>query len=358
MELFVALDDEPEHDGPYLPSSQSQPQSLPRASQEARFVAVTANTKHLSDVFAVIPPVSREAVITITLEGLRIYAELEHRLSNLLVTVDSTVFRQFQLTPPLASIKLQLDVSLIALALLSVPNDPDGKHTCIFSYEGIGMPFIIEFEDNLMTERIELHTYVHDIDDGPNVLGIDRSRLHFDITLDLKTFTALLESLHLVGTTEVSMNISNTPEHDIRYQLTGGNHNSLFFVSKSPIGLMKLIYPGMPTVLERVDIYDDSDNPSLITSRVLLLYSFKQLGQILKAVRLSSKCKLLKDYHGVLLLQLLCRNQSHATLMTYNLVELLNVEIVYNDEPIPVLEHSDHEYEVERGPAFDTPIFL
>lgn len=359
MELFVALDDEPEQDGPYLPSSQLPHSQPPSASQEARFVAATTTTRHLADVFGLITPVSKEAVITIGNDGMRIYAELEHRLSNLLVTVDSTVFRQWQLTPPNATLKLQLDISLIALALLSVPNDPEGKHTCIFSYDGLGSPFVIEFDDNLISERIEMHTYVHDIDDGSHVLGIDRSRVHFEITLDLKTFTALLESLHNVGTTEVSLNISNTPETDIRHQLTGGNHNSLFFVSKGPIGLMKVIYPGMPTVLERVDIYDDSDNPTPITSQVLLLYSFKQLGQILKAVRLSSKCKLVKDYRGVLLLQLLCRNQSNATLMTYNLVELSNVEIVYDDEPMVTVEpHSDQEYEIERGPAFDTPIFL
>lgn len=325
------------------PELQNYPASQSYSS-EVRFRANTTRIKHLAEMFSTIPDLSPQCLIIINSDGVMLIAETPSRVCNATIALDQALFSTYTLEPVTESMKLQVDSQLVAQAFASVPDTLNPDLTCTISYDGLGWPLVVEFNDLLISERLEFATYVIDVSDPASLISVDRHHTHFEIMLNLAIFTTCLQDLHHLQTSEVALNISNTPSTDIRQQVTGGDHNSLYFVSKGPIGLSKVIYPGLSTILERVDIFDhDSDEDplqsstqQLIKSRVRSLYLFSHLARVIKAVKLSSKCKLVKDYRGVLLIQLLCRHQSQSTVVTFNIVEQLaddaDDELVYHDE--------------------------
>lgn len=344
-------------------NSQDSDESQHIEAYTSSFSGSTNQITHLTDVFSSITTISPQALMIIKPTGISIYAEYNH-ISNVQLNLDPSLFNSYSFLVRDENdrvvgedeagdqeLRLGIDISLISDAFQSVTQykPKPGKSTnaeainCYFTYKGDGHPLVIEFEDDLMSEKLEFLTFYVDIsypydkeDDGE--LVINYNEVQFELILKSDVFTNLLADLHQINTLDLFICISNeiktlgknrraTNQSRIKF-----TDNQLNFISKGPIGHLKLIYPSEKTILEKLLIYgkNSNDDMSPINTSLISCYNFANFFHIYKAVRLSSKCKIIKDLNGVLSIQLLCMNSnlvSYAgTLITFNMLEVSGID--------------------------------
>lgn len=303
------------------------------------FTACTSQIQHIADVLSAIATINAQAIMMIRPGGITIYTESNH-VCNAQLTIESSLFSNYSCSHEM---QLGVDVLLISECFLSV-TPPVAKKTaktaadsvtCYITYHGEGHPLVIEFEDKLVSEKLEFLTFYLDMnlpEDQDEHLVINHSEIQYDLILRSEVFANLLTDLQQIGTTDLIVNVLN------EFQSLGAtNHirfykNDLNFVSHGPIGHLKLIYPSEKTVLERIQIFEkDSDLMVPVNSSVSSCYKFAIFSKIIRAVKLSTKCKLLKDLSGVLSVQLLCKNYQMTgylgTLITFHMLESESEEI-------------------------------
>lgn len=331
----------------FLPSS-------PAESLLLAFTATTTHVAHLADVFSAVTAISPQALVIVSHKSLIVYAEHNH-ICNVQLTVEPSLFSSFVFTgSENDDLRLSVDASLVSNALAAaVPSSVKPKTgpnsssadavTCYISYKGEGHPLVVEFEDALMSERVEFLTFYTDIiypydpvEDGPadnyNLI-VSHNEIQAEVILKSDVFANLLLDLQQINTTDVYIYISN----ELRY--LGGDKrsnvsfvdNQLNFISRGPIGHLKLIYPTEKSILEKLNVYEkqvDSEYDDMHPTNASLVacYNFLTFIRIFRAVKLSTKCKIMKDLSGVLSLQLICKNTRMATypgtLITFNLLEV------------------------------------
>lgn len=411
------------------------------------FTASTNQISHLADVFSSITSINSQALMIITTNGISIYSEYNH-ICNVQLSIDPSLFGTYNLYSEnsetsqgtIEELRLGVDIGLISESfsaatssnvskkVKSTTNNGNGASTnssvdeimCYITYNGEGHPLVIEFEDNLMSEKIEFLTFYLDIaypydsntqdeDEDENYnLTINHSEIQFEIILKSDVFTNLLKDLQQINTIDLFMYVSNemrqlgkNRQKVNKTQKHGPSFldKQLNFISKGPIGHLKLIYPNEKTILEKLLIYgrDDKEKDAEmkpINTSLISCYDFGNFSKIFKAVKLSFKCKIMKDLSGVLFIQLLCKNpllkNYSGTLITFNILETATVvdklensslenesiqlNSIFDDEsyeyikdynektrgkaPIPNVQPMDiEEYEdldVEKGTAFPT----
>ncbi|KAK6456665.1 repair protein Rad1/Rec1/Rad17-domain-containing protein [Scheffersomyces xylosifermentans] len=394
--------------GLFLSSQESEPSqtqlnngisqsSIHQNSQRTHsFNASTTQIAHLADVFSAVTALSSQALMIIKPTGIRIYSEYNH-VSNVLLTVDPSLFSSYnfflkdhqtgQSSPSIsqlteesmgAELRLGVDISLVSDSFASVAsslgiskskpksgatttnthtsttNPVSDSVTCYITYEGEGSPLVIEFEDNLMSEKIEFLTFYTDLvypyddvdDDEEEHLVISHNDIQFELILRSDVFTNLLQDLQQISTLDLYIYLSNERRQlgsttAKRGRIRGPSlmDNQLNFISKGPIGHSKLIYPNERTILEKLLIFgrnDPNDDPKPVNTSLISCYNFLNFIKIFRAVKMSSKCKILKDFNGVLSIQVLCKNQQlpnyAGTLITFNMLEVSTVvNEIYND---------------------------
>ena len=117
-------------------------------------------------------------------------------------------------------------------------------------------------------------------------LGIDYERVEMEAMVRSDVLTNILLDLWQIDTE----NLFIYTEAD-----------TLTFISNGPIGTSKLIFPNDKDVLEKLEISGDK-------RYVVSQFSYETFYRIFRAVRLSSKCKLIKDAHGCFLSSCCARN--------------------------------------------------
>lgn len=366
------------------------------------FTSATSQVSHLAETLGAVANICSQALLIISPTGITIYGEYNH-IVNVQLTLDPSLFRVYNFYTPQNDsqlvadmeydsadpddheLRLCVNIDAIAETFASVlgslpPNtkksdsgNSDGKSlvdgsngvVCYISYNGEGHPLVVEFEDSLLTERVEFFTFYSemyypyaDIDEDnddaelPYRLVVDHNKVQYEIIVKSDVLYNILQDLDKINTEELFVFISNErrklgyrdplnqqpllPESNISFI-----DNQLNFISKGPIGFLKLLYPNDRTVLEKLIIYEQHDvvamdglmsvrelkkvNSSLITS-----YKFDTFIKVLPAVRLSSKCKIMKDFNGILSVQLLCKNPKlpnySGSLITFNMLELATMD--------------------------------
>lgn len=336
----------------FIPSS-PDPKSPVLSSQHGdtnlRFSASSIQVGHIADVLGAIASVHHQALIIINDTGMTLYSEYNHIL-NAQLTIDASLFSVFELSSPNGAtcanreLRLGIDVLLIsdsfaAAASATLPRNK-GMGTgstsetvvCYMRYDGEGCPLIIEFEDRLISEQIEFNTFYIEMDypydtlslqrktEGHELL-INRDIIQFEVILKGDLLSNLLQDLQNLNTEELYMQVSNQAKG-----IMGIQKNELNFFSKGSIGYLKLIFPNGKTMLEKLEIFaQGADGPVPTTGSVLSCLNFLPLVKILKAVKMSSKCKIMRDTSGVLSFQLLCRKPTGlnypGTLVAFNMLE-------------------------------------
>lgn len=119
--------------------------------------------------------------------------------------------------------------------------------------------------------------------------------------------------------------------------------NTLNFISNGPIGTSKLIFPNDKSILEKLEINNPNKN------YVILQFNFETFFKVFKSVKLSSKCKIIKDLNGCFSVQLLCKNlpltKYSGTLITINMMELNHDEFMVSW----ILNDTQEEQELQES---------
>lgn len=397
-QLFLTSSQVSDHEAPY--QGKKNPIS---------FTASTNQIPHLADVFSSISSINSQAMMIISAKGITIYTEYNHIL-NVQLTVDPALFTIYNFyseaegdideeTGEEEELRLGVDISLIADSFNAATTSTSklggvggvGSSTstnndnviCYITYNGEGHPLIIEFEDRLMSEKIEFLTFYLDIvypydtsdsqdpDNDNYGLTLNHSEIQFELILKSDVFANLLQDLSQINTVDLYIFVSNkwrklgessksahTRDNDTNnHKSYSFVDNQLNFISKGIIGHLKLLYPNNKAILEKLIIYGrkytkdameraqlddlglegfDENRMKPINASLITCYNFLNFIKIFKAVKLSTKCKIMKDLAGILSIQLLCKNARLAnypgTLITFNLLEISTMNSNYDDE--------------------------
>lgn len=361
----------------FVPSSPNFSQLRDEDSlQSFLFAASTTHVAHLAEALNAITAVGNYAIMIIADNGITFYTDYNHIL-NVQLTIDASLFSSYHAKGgdlPEKSVHLGINAQLLsdacsAAAATTLPRAKTGTKAtatlpdpvvCYLKYEGEGFPLVVGFEDRLMSEQIEFATFKLDFeypydDDAQEShnLVVDYSQLRFDVILKSDIFGNLLQDLQNLNTENLYMFVSNE---------TKKGPSLVHFVSKGAIGYLKLLYPSEPTLLQKVEVFErDEIDPIPTEASVLSCLNFLPFIKILRAVKLSSKCKIMKDFHGVFSVQLLCRNLSTAasypgTLITFNMLEkTVAPETGQSDLEIQdIFDDNDCQHVKEYDPAAST----
>lgn len=315
----------------FVPSTQvllSQPQTV-------SFAASTPHVTHLAEVLHALAAIDRYTLLNISAEGVSFFSEQNHIL-NALANVDASLFSTYDFdAPDLLDLLLGIDVAVLSdlFAAAASASTPKTKNTagsaatlvesvmCYIKYEGMGNPLIVEFEDRLMVELLEFSTFALDIEnpyvnqaEGHESRGliVDSSKQQFEVIMKGDIFANMLQDIEALDSEELYMFVSSEDSDDL-----------LSFVSKCALGYLKFIYPSDKASLQKLEI--SADNLGLSRSSVVSALNFHLFIKIIRAVKQSIKCKMLKDSDGVISVQLLCKNVNCAgypgTMITFNMLE-------------------------------------
>lgn len=336
----------------FIPSSPDSSQhDSQKHTSNLSFVASTSQVVHLAESVAAITSVSSQALMILNECGITFYAEYNHIL-NVQLTIDASLFSSFSLSDgqesqncPNRELRLGVDLQLVgdalaAAAATTLPRARNGQKgasmaesvMCYIKYYGEGSPLLVEFEDRLMSEVIEFdtfyyeHEYPYDAQPTQNEqaseLLVNHERVALEIILKSDVLANLLADLQQLNTQELHLYASNLRPRG-KVVVT----NQLNFLSKGAIGYLKLSYPNAKTMLEKLDTFRLANGSMTETSdSIVTSFNFLPFLRIIKAVRLSSRCKMMKDLSGVFSVQLLCRNTQVSnypgTLITFNMLEM------------------------------------
>lgn len=317
---------------------------------EDSFTASTTQIAHLSDIFQSLVSINNQAIIRIKETGIAIYSSYNHTF-NVNVNIDPLLFSIYSITGE--EFTLGVDLSLIGECFTSVASTLkfEKSVTCYLNYQGEGSPLVIEFEDTYILEKLEFYTYIIELGMEDDNLGIDYERVEMEAMVKSDVLTNILLDLWQIDTE----NLFIYAEAD-----------TLTFISNGPIGTSKLIFPNDKDVLEKLEISGDK-------RYVVSQFSYETFYRIFRAVRLSSKCKLIKDAHGCFSIQLLCKKLPlsgySGTLVTINMMELNHDEFMIGwieEQEKPVLFTSFKKVEVQSSVvdkrnvsgAVEVPLFL
>lgn len=354
---------------------------------QASFSGSTNQIIHIADVLAAITTILALALMIIRPEGITLYAEYNH-VCNVQLNIDPSLFTSFSFlvrdnhdnavqdddTDRPSEMRLGVDISLISDAFHSVASSmrkPNANNydksaldnvTCYLTYRGDGHPLVIEFEDKYMNEKLEFLTFYLDItypydEDEEDLLIINYNEVQFELMLKSDVFANLLGDLQQINTVDMFIYLCNevktlgsrraTAKSNIKFM-----DNQLNFISNGPIGHLKLIYPAEKTILEKMLIFGkEGGEMKPINTSLVSCYNFTNFNKILKAVKLSSKCKILKDLNGVLSIKLLCKNpylSNYAgTLITFNMLEVASIvddNAATSDSINNIFDDTSYEY--------------
>lgn len=331
----------------FIPSSPDNSHSSQNHALNLSFVASTSQVVHLAECLTAITSVSSQALMILNESGITLYAEYNHIL-NVQLTIDSSLFSSYSLSDGHTTqasqnneLRLGIDAQLVgdafgAASSSSLPRAKAGQKVemvmCYIKYYGEGSPLIIELEERLMSEVIEFDTFYYDHDypydaqstqyENSSELLVNHERILLQIILKSDVLANLLRDLHHLNTQELYLYASNNRP---RGKVVATNQ--LNFLSKGAIGYLKLSYPNAKTMLEKLEIFQlTNGSMTEIHDSILTTFNFLPFLKIIKAVSMSTRCKMMKDMSGVFCVQLLCRNVQVSnypgTLITFNMLEM------------------------------------
>lgn len=369
------------------------------------FSASTTEILHLADIFSAVTTINTVALMIIRSSGIIIFSEYNH-ICNVQLTIDPSLFQIYNFysnnssqTDP-EELRFGVDISLISEAFQSVVGassikkpkvESDNNNRikdsvlCYMSFNHASGRFIVEFEDSLINEKIEFFTFYSDTiypydnfgsssEEKNSELIVSHDEIQYELMMKSDVLYLLLQDLQKINTAELYLYVSNeykvlgSKKHE--NILNGTNKgpkfvdNQLNFISRGPIGFLKLIYPNEKTILEKLLIFekDDSSNINEVHTSLISSFNFSIFIRTFKAVKLSSKCKMLKDFRGVLSIQLLCKNSNSSysgTLIKFNMLESLtqtNEEVylennvgvylndIFDDDAYDYIKHYDKPF--------------
>ncbi|GAV47730.1 hypothetical protein ZYGR_0I00260 [Zygosaccharomyces rouxii] len=164
------------------------------------------------------------------------------------------------------------------------------------SYNGPGTPLQLIFEDSLISESVEYHTYhVSSLDTIG--LKLDRDQVLFECIVKGDVLYSAIKDLKEIGCRGCC----------IFAKIDEDGENTFALLSKSQLGFSRIKLPSSRSILEKLEVYD-GDSTSLVYDKpVLGFFDFNSFDKIRQSTKVASKVLLRMDVHGLLSVNILSR---------------------------------------------------
>lgn len=190
--------------------------------------------------------------------------------------------------------KLCVKINHILDSVSVVNKNLDDIVECILSYDGSGSPFVLTFEDSMISERVEYSTFMTKELDSSG-LELDRQHIIFECILKGDVIYAALRDFKEIGCKDIY----------IYATATQNGENTLAFISRSQLGLSKIKFPSNRTVLEKLEIFENDSATRCFGAPVIGYFSFSSFDKIRMSTKIASKILLRMDVHGILSVNIL-----------------------------------------------------
>ncbi|GCF00009.1 cell cycle checkpoint protein rad17 [Zygosaccharomyces mellis] len=174
-------------------------------------------------------------------------------------------------------------------------NTEDALESTI-SYNGPGTPLQLIFEDPLITESVEYHTYHVSSFDSMG-LKLDRDQVLFECIIKGDVLYSAIKDLKEIGCRGCC----------IFAKLDEDRENTFALLSKSQLGFSRIKLPSSRSILEKLEVYDGDSTTLVYDKPVLGFFDFNSFDKIRQSTKVASKVLLRMDVHGLLSVNILSR---------------------------------------------------
>lgn len=268
-------------------------------NQQILFSASTVHLEHITTALNCLTPfgLKDDVLIIIDKDGLS-FARQNNRIISIQLFLSKELFLTYSYNPkpedPDSHTKVCLKINHILDSISVVSRDKDDVVECTLSYNGEGSPFVLIFEDSVITEKVEYSTYLlRDWD--ITGLELERDAINLECMMKGEVLYSALQDLKEIGCKECYIYAKSSLD---------GKH-IFAIVSKSQLGLSKILLPSERTILEKMETYDSTSHRLVYDSPVIGFFDFASFDKIRSSAKIASKVLLRMDVHGLMSVNIL-----------------------------------------------------
>lgn len=270
----------------------------------AMFSASTVHLEHITTALGCLTPFGKDDVVVyIDADGLS-FVKDSNGVIRISLLLAKELFVSYSYESRASEVqndymKLCVKINHILDSVSVVNKNLDDIVECILSYEGDGSPFVLTFDDSMISERVEYSTFmVRDMD--ASGLELDREHIIFECILKGDVMYAALRDFKEIGCKDVYLYAN----------ATRNGENTLAFISRSQLGLSKIKFPSNRTVIEKLEIYENDSQTRCFGVPVIGYFNFSSFDKIRMSTKIASKILLRMDVHGILSVNILSHTDS------------------------------------------------
>lgn len=278
-----------------------------------RFSASTVHLEHITTALACLTPfgVKEDVLIYIDKDGISFVRENSHVIMiQLLLSKELFMTYSYQDDAEAQEeeentaegedhMKLCVKINHILDSVSIANRNPDDIVECTISYDGNGSPFVLIFEDSMISERVEYSTYlIKDMDNS--ALQLSRNEVILECIVKGDVLYNALKDLKEI----------NCKECYIYAKTTSDGENILALISKSQLGFSKIILPSSRSILEKLEIYENDSSTIISGTPVIGFFDFTSFDKIRMSCKIASKVLLRMDVHGLLSVNILSQTDN------------------------------------------------
>ncbi|SCU84204.1 LANO_0C00738g1_1 [Lachancea nothofagi CBS 11611] len=267
--------------------------------QTTLFSASTVHLEHITTALNCLTPfgMKDDVLIIIDKDGLS-FARENNRVISIQLYLSKELFISYNYNPPNEDAdfhtKLCVKINHILDGISIVSRDKDDVVECTLSYNGEGTPFVLIFEDSVITEKVEYSTYlVRDWD--PTGLELEMDAITLECIMKGDVLYSALQDMKEVGCKECYL-----------YARAAADGKHVFaLISKGQLGLSKILLPSERSILEKLEVYHPLSHERLYDSPVIGFFDFATFDKMRSSAKIASKVLLRKDIHGLMSVNIL-----------------------------------------------------
>jgi len=265
----------------------------------SKFVATTVHLDHITTALNCLTAfgLKEDVLIYIDKDGLSFVRENNHVIKIQLLLARE-LFMSYSYNDPSDEndkensegyMKLCVKINHLLDSVNIMNKNIDDIVECTLSYDGNGSPFVLIFEDSMISERVEYRTYViKDIDNTGLIL--DKEHMMFECIIKGDVLYSALKDLKETNCKECYL-----------YAKTMDTGENIFaLISKSALGLSKITIPGNRSILEKLEVYKDDSTTLCYNVPVIGSFDFATFDKIRLSTKIASKVLFRMDVNGLL----------------------------------------------------------
>ncbi|CCE64507.1 hypothetical protein TPHA_0H03040 [Tetrapisispora phaffii CBS 4417] len=281
----------------------------------AKFSATTVYLEHLTTALSCLVPFGNkdDVLIFIDKDGLSFVRDNNHVI-RIQLFLSRELFMSYSFENEIANdqsaseagagthneqmedhLKVSVKINHILDSVSIINRNVDDIVECTLFYNGYGTPFVLAFEDSLISERVAYSTYLTKEIDNTG-LELDRSQIIFECMVKGDVLYTALKDLKEIGCKECYI-----------YAKSNDNpmENVFALISKSQLGFSKIKIPSSRSILEKLQVYDGDSTTKRNNEPVIGFFDFNTFDKIRISTKIASKVLFRMDVHGLLSVNIL-----------------------------------------------------